>query len=347
MRIRSIRPEFFKHEHVADLLPLTRLLFIALWCMADRRGRLEDRPRRIKVECLPFDECDVDAMLWELAESWFIERYELDGIQIIQVLAFEKHQRINGTESATESELPEREEGSTREAPWKHSGSTKDFEMQTSLPRPRSSVPNPFHEEEGDFLSNPPQSPMNADGSTLEALRKHLGSREGNGIREGKGREGKGREKVPRASFTPPTLAEWQAYCAATWSDWHPSRSQEGHEYYAKVEWKIGKARKPATDWKACASTAHKNAKEWERLQPKPEPPTREEYFAFSAQMAERCIPFPEEPRFQWGPDRWAESYNRHDARKWQGIADWKAILKADCQQWVAREQENRKRPAR
>ena len=66
MRIRTIKPDFFKHDKVSDLKPLARLLFISLWCLADRRGRLEDRPKRIKVECLPYDDCDVDALLWEL-----------------------------------------------------------------------------------------------------------------------------------------------------------------------------------------------------------------------------------------------------------------------------------------
>ena len=123
MRIRTIKPGFFKHELIADLPPLTRLLFISLWCMADRRGRLEDRPRRIKVECLPFDDCDVDAMLWDLQEAGFVERYEVEQVQVIQVTAFEKHQRISGKEALAESEFPENTEGSIREAPEKLPGS--------------------------------------------------------------------------------------------------------------------------------------------------------------------------------------------------------------------------------
>lgn len=123
MRIRSIKPGFFKHELIADLPPLTRLLFISLWCMADRRGRLEDRPRRIKVECLPFDDCDVDAMLWDLQGAGFIERYEAENIEIIQISAFEKHQRITGKEAMAESEFPEYYQGSNREAPGKQPGS--------------------------------------------------------------------------------------------------------------------------------------------------------------------------------------------------------------------------------
>jgi len=50
MRIRTIKPEFWKHDGIAELEYATRLLFIALWCIADRRGRMEDRPKRIKAE---------------------------------------------------------------------------------------------------------------------------------------------------------------------------------------------------------------------------------------------------------------------------------------------------------
>lgn len=78
-----------------------------------------------------------------------------------------------------------------------------------------------------------------------------------------------------------------------------------------------------------------------------PQPPTREEYFAFCAEMAVRTIPYPEEPRYQWPEERWRESYNRHNGFGWKGIQDWRSILKSDCQQWAAREQENRKRPGR
>lgn len=117
MRIRTIKPDFFKHDKISELKPLARLLFIALWCLADRRGRLEDRPKRIKVECLPYDECDVDGLLWELHSAGFLDRYEIDGVQLIEISSFEKHQRISGKEAESESDYPEKQEGSIREAP--------------------------------------------------------------------------------------------------------------------------------------------------------------------------------------------------------------------------------------
>ena len=47
-RIRAIKPEFFTHERLAELSPIDRLFFIGLWTVADREGRLENRPQRLK-----------------------------------------------------------------------------------------------------------------------------------------------------------------------------------------------------------------------------------------------------------------------------------------------------------
>jgi len=117
MRIRTIKPEFWKHDGIAELEYATRLLFIALWCIADRRGRMEDRPRRIKAECFPYDELDVDAMLSELQAAGFIDRYEVEGVRIIEVRSFEKHQRLTGKEAETESIYPGKQWGNNGETP--------------------------------------------------------------------------------------------------------------------------------------------------------------------------------------------------------------------------------------
>jgi len=122
MRIRTIKPEFWTNEEVASLSPLARLLFIGLWNMADRRGRLEDRPRRIKVSVLPYDEVDVDDLLNSLRAGGFIERYTSEGVQVIQIVTFEKHQRITGKEAEAESKLPGKQLGNTGETTEKHPG---------------------------------------------------------------------------------------------------------------------------------------------------------------------------------------------------------------------------------
>jgi hypothetical protein len=116
MRARGIKPGFFKNEKLAELPPLARILFIGLWCMADREGRLEDRPKRIRAEILPFDGeiADkgekvgetVEKLLEMLAKSNdpFIARYEVDGEKYIQIINFLRHQNPHKREA--ESEIP-------------------------------------------------------------------------------------------------------------------------------------------------------------------------------------------------------------------------------------------------
>lgn len=66
MRARNIKPSFFKSDALGSCSPLARLLFQGLWCMADHEGRLHYRPRRIKVEILPYDDVDVGDLIAEL-----------------------------------------------------------------------------------------------------------------------------------------------------------------------------------------------------------------------------------------------------------------------------------------
>ena len=105
-RARNLKPAMFKNEVLGVADPLLTILFQSLWCLADREGRLEDRPLRIKAETFPYREnLDVNGYLTELERLEFICRYEVDGGAYIQVLSFHKHQNPHKTERA--SELPE------------------------------------------------------------------------------------------------------------------------------------------------------------------------------------------------------------------------------------------------
>lgn len=100
-RARNIKPGFFRNEELVDLPYETRLLFIGLWTIADREGRLEDRPKRIKMELFPADGLDVDTCLDQLQDGGFILRYEVGDARYIQVLAFSKHQNPHQKEQAS------------------------------------------------------------------------------------------------------------------------------------------------------------------------------------------------------------------------------------------------------
>lgn len=103
-RARNIKPGIMENEDLADLEPIARLLFIYLWMLADRDGRLEDRPRKIKAKALPYDDADADEILSGLESGGFIVRYEVNGLRCIQIANFLKHQKPHSNE--TVSNLP-------------------------------------------------------------------------------------------------------------------------------------------------------------------------------------------------------------------------------------------------
>lgn len=105
-RIRTIKPDFFIHERLAQRSVQARLLFIGLWTLADGEGRLEDRPLRIKAQLFPYEDFPVEACLAELAEGQHVARYEAGGLALIQVTGFRKHQRITGKEALEPSKFP-------------------------------------------------------------------------------------------------------------------------------------------------------------------------------------------------------------------------------------------------
>jgi hypothetical protein len=110
-RIRTIKPEFFTSEDIVSLRPLTRLLYIAIWCEADKEGRLAWKPLTFKLRYFPGDECDIQAMCQEIVDSGLVVLYG-EGYGVIPT--FKAHQHINPRES--ESNLPEPVAITTRKA---------------------------------------------------------------------------------------------------------------------------------------------------------------------------------------------------------------------------------------
>lgn len=111
MRIRTIKPEFFLHEGLHDLEAATqglpvRLVYIALWCVADREGRLAYRPRALKPQILPYDETGAFPQCIDLlVQHGYLVLYTGPaGEELAYIPTFGKHQSINARES--ESKLP-------------------------------------------------------------------------------------------------------------------------------------------------------------------------------------------------------------------------------------------------
>jgi hypothetical protein len=108
-RIRSVKPDVFRHEALyeaeqATQLPL-RLAFIALWTACDREGRFKWAPRQLKLDCLPYDDIDFTAVLDALATRGFVVRYACGTGDYGVIPSWSKHQVINNREAR--SSLPE------------------------------------------------------------------------------------------------------------------------------------------------------------------------------------------------------------------------------------------------
>ena len=106
-RIRYLKPDFFRDEDLAELPFECRLFYAGLWICADRDGRLEDRPKRLKADIYPYDKVDIDKILETLSKPKtgsgrpYIQRYEINGEKYIQIINWHKHQKPHHTEKAS------------------------------------------------------------------------------------------------------------------------------------------------------------------------------------------------------------------------------------------------------
>jgi hypothetical protein len=110
-RIRTIKPDFFTSDDICALTPLARLLYIGLWCEADREGRLNWTPRVFKRRYLPDDDCDIDELCKQLLARDLVRIFgEVDEYAYIPT--FSEHQHINPRE--TPSSIPSPDDASRR-----------------------------------------------------------------------------------------------------------------------------------------------------------------------------------------------------------------------------------------
>jgi hypothetical protein len=144
-RARLLKPGFFANEDLAELPHSTRLLYAGLWTIADREGRLEDRPRRIKAAIYPYDDTDVVAGLDALAAAGFIARYSADGIDCIVIPTFLSHQKPHIREAASELPAPPTAQG----APKANQGApAASLRIAEAAPRRPETVPETVTESE-------------------------------------------------------------------------------------------------------------------------------------------------------------------------------------------------------
>jgi len=111
-RIRTIKPEYFRHEKLQDLeaenpKKYCMLVFAGLWTLCDKNGVFEYRPRQMKLDILPFLKFDIADTIETLKNAGLIILYERDGMTYGQIPSFSKHQRITGREALEGGKYPE------------------------------------------------------------------------------------------------------------------------------------------------------------------------------------------------------------------------------------------------
>lgn len=126
MRIRSIKPEFWRSPDISRLGIEDRLLFIGLWSYVDDNGVGEDRVSMISADLFADDvERDpretfarVSRGLASLSEGGQILRYQVAGRDYLEIAQWSSHQRID---KPARSKLPRHDaEGAVFARPSRH-----------------------------------------------------------------------------------------------------------------------------------------------------------------------------------------------------------------------------------
>lgn len=103
-RSRNIKPAFFTNPELSECSIAARLLFIGLWTLCDREGRMLFRPKFIKMNIFPADDINVPNLLDELALQHLVLIYNTGKYNVLFVPGFKKHQNPHPNEAA--SNLP-------------------------------------------------------------------------------------------------------------------------------------------------------------------------------------------------------------------------------------------------
>ena len=226
-RARNIKPGFFTDGALSKLSIPARFLFAALWCLADREGRLVESIDDIEVFAFPRDRVDVDAFLCELAPR-FITRYAVDSAHYIQVNNFKRHQNPHPHEKASEIPPP------------------PDVEHTREMSRHVSD--KPLH-----YTSSPADSLIPDPGFSDTQIPDSLGS---TGVASAPPPAPEP-AKPKRAIFKSPTVEEVKAYCVERGNSVDPQRFID---YYEANGWRVGK--NPMKDWRAAVRTWESRAED-------------------------------------------------------------------------------------
>lgn len=119
-RIRSVKPEFWASEDLAECSRDARLLYVGLWNLSDEHARLRGGARYIKGQLFPYDDdltADaVEALIDELAAKGKVVRYTVDGGRYLFLPSLAKHQRLDAAKVVSKLPAPPEDQGAEKSA---------------------------------------------------------------------------------------------------------------------------------------------------------------------------------------------------------------------------------------
>lgn len=145
-RIRSTHPEQWTDDQFVTCSVLARLLALALRNFADDNGIFEWNPVKLKMRCLPADNCDVGNLLDELAQSGQVLGFEVLGKAYGIIRNFTKFQKPR--KPTTYYPVPPEPLGNGYETP--HKSNAPNTEPR---PPPRSPSTEPVRNQFGNSSS--------------------------------------------------------------------------------------------------------------------------------------------------------------------------------------------------
>tara|TARA_R110000737_G_scaffold271423_2_gene278492 strand:- start:1033 stop:1824 length:792 start_codon:yes stop_codon:yes gene_type:complete len=230
-RSRNIKPGLFDNEILGEADPIYTVLFAGLWTLADREGRLEDRPARIKKNILGYRDADSCLLLEWLNHESFIKRYSIDGKNYIQILNWTKHQNPHHKEAKSvipkfikgqESEIIDKKQQDTNTKPMDESSMNHEQTMQNA------SCPTDSLNLIPDSLNLIPSGTTDVDSNPPKKITK---------------------------KFSKPEPQELIAHFESKGSN--SNEAEKFFNYYESNGWKVGK--NPMKNWKAAAANWLKN----------------------------------------------------------------------------------------
>ena len=216
-RARNIKPAFFTNDELADNDPLGRILFIGMWTIADFKGDIIWRPKRVKAQILPYDDCNIEKLAINLDKSGFIRFYSDGNEMYCRVLSFTVHQNPHKNERDKGSDIP---------------SYSDEFRQLVDLNRLAISLDKSGLKPE-DSASDPADSLIPHPDSLIlnpEAASEKLASRK---------------------RFTPPKPIEVNVYMGERGinSQLSQPESEKFCDFYISKDWYVGKTK--MKDWKA------------------------------------------------------------------------------------------------